>query len=360
MRVAVLVGIVLIASVIAQKDLRAACAGKNSFLDGLKTNDPHVIIYEHVETANQQKPFSHCSYEWNNHGTCCESESLVRLFKYESKVIINNRNNLAGAVAKVIELIGKSPALKGKLKERTTKVTRQLKSTNSQCWDYMNKVRGSALCSICSGRSEAYFTSDKRKILVDPPTCKHAVDNCEGFFEAYLWLKKNVDKVTSKLGNFFIKIFAGKMIERVKKSILGSSPPEPLLKAFKEYLEYKDQKSKSELHSIKVCAMFLNVRYRPTYWDLSSFFGSSPEKLPTSKDTNKPKRLSKSKSAKSRSLGDQSILTLTSSASLLESDSSVLLKPSDSIYTSTFGADGTTTLDPSRPMMAVNMTLVFP
>lgn len=48
------------------------------------------------------------------------------------------------------------------------------------CWNYMKAVRGSALCSICSGRSEIFFKDDKALISMD--TCLQAVNSCEGFF----------------------------------------------------------------------------------------------------------------------------------------------------------------------------------
>ena len=49
------------------------------------------------------------------------------------------------------------------------------------CWNYMAKVRSSALCSICSGRSTSFIEKDK--FLVSPQVCDKAVSSCVAFFE---------------------------------------------------------------------------------------------------------------------------------------------------------------------------------
>lgn len=144
-------------------------------------------------------------------------------------------------------------------------VAERLKSAlidNIKCWSYMLRVRGSALCAICSGRSEDFFTEAKDKIFVSPETCLLAVTSCEGIFNTLAWIAENTDRImkeaavdsteskTSKLGALFEKLNT-------------YSPPQELAHVFRDYsLQKKDGKT-SGFHAARVCAQIMNIREKP-------------------------------------------------------------------------------------------------
>ena len=68
----------------------ASCLNKNTFLAAMKTATPlPVAIFSNV--LNGQ--FTQCAFEWNKHGTCCDSEELKSAYLLEADLMESNLNN---------------------------------------------------------------------------------------------------------------------------------------------------------------------------------------------------------------------------------------------------------------------------
>ena len=141
--------------------------------------------------------FDHCQQEWNTEGTCCHEGDLVRFFKEETRSIresVESTNKIFKGIHKVF--IEFTNAMKeaniSEKNEDQPEFTRKIEGFSHQeffddferasdnCWNHMIAVRGSALCSICSGRGEDFFKG--KKILIGMEDCKATVSACKKFF----------------------------------------------------------------------------------------------------------------------------------------------------------------------------------
>lgn len=324
--------------------INPACLTKNKFLADLKVTEPCVGIFTNVLMPQAPNSFK-CGAEWNTFGTCCNSTHLENLYKFEADII--DRNKMMTSIGLGI-LNGKINAwnTSDPFKAQALEMNKKVLATTEVCWNYVKKIRGSALCSICSGRSEKYFSASKDKILVDPTTCRTSVDSCEVFFNAYTWLRKNFKNLTQKLGLATSKEADEKTLyDAMKKAVEDYSPPQYLLDAFAEYDQHKNDTVRLGIHSAKLCSMFLNVRNRPFYW---GDFGK-PQNSTCSRNLG----LLGLKAAFSRSLDSQN------EKEPFSSDSLVLISSSDSMYSSYAGSPGTL-IDSSGNVQPMNASLIFP
>jgi hypothetical protein len=65
-------------------------------------------------------------------------------------------------------------------------------ANNLKCWEEMIKIRKSALCFTCSGRSEKFFY--KNEALIDEGLCKRVVENC---LDAFVYSTKYLQAIAS-------------------------------------------------------------------------------------------------------------------------------------------------------------------
>ena len=59
------------------------------------------------------------------------------------------------------------------------------------CWRDMSRVRSNSLCSICSGRSEVFFSKDRA--VIKGETCHRLMDSCHRFFLVVIHLVSGID-----------------------------------------------------------------------------------------------------------------------------------------------------------------------
>lgn len=167
----------------------------NAFVKSLQASN--VQIFTDVKITG---PFAYCAAEWSKHGTCCDGASLVQGFKAENDSIqkaVKGIKNLASDIlttSKVIRnglknmIVSFSKGQKSdppKLVQNldtiiNSSVYSTIDTSSSTCWNFMVAKRGSALCSICSGRSAQFFT--KSKILIGVSECEEAIDKCKAFY----------------------------------------------------------------------------------------------------------------------------------------------------------------------------------
>ena len=159
-----------------------------------------------------QRNVNTCRGDWNRFDTCCEESSFRQLVsnklasnqdmlqKFESQMAtIEAKINSIVKQAQVDILNGEK--LQGFPKDGMRQALQRFQffsgPTNSfqellnwihsfktqssvnqrRCVNYLNKVHGASLCSLCSGRSEDYITPEK-KIKMSESTCRSIVTEC--------------------------------------------------------------------------------------------------------------------------------------------------------------------------------------
>lgn len=279
-----------------------SCSKKNPFLELIKiTTFKPIEIYK---SPVKDISIDHCKYEWDEFGTCCNQEQLVAANQREVEEIETNRGKLdevtkeiKEAASRILAWLEDHSSVKGSeiLYESVSKyVTLDahdlIGNSSKKCWDYMSRMRASALCSICSGRSEQYF--NKSKILISPDTCSSSVAECEGFFRDYDNIMRGFLKIQSSFKLLTKNIQINKSLANLAKKIRAISPPEKLRIAFRTLREstfIQDMKQKRsekkaknndlqskenepylKTESLKflklkslICSMILNVRHVP-------------------------------------------------------------------------------------------------
>jgi hypothetical protein len=249
----------------AAEDSLDTCAKNNQFLSLLTSEAVTVDIFNKPEINTEAKV---CGHEWRDYGTCCDHHELLILYEYERAVINRNAkeiSNTLSRIGRVLKPLG--------FDDNSTKsgimanMYQSFKESSNVCWTRIIKIRGSALCSICSGRSSNYFDSSKKKAFISPDTCRSAVKACKSYFGKLDWLLSNVktavEEVKAKKDvNSIVRML--KYSNRLKKF----TPPREILEAFREYALGVDQSLPSlhgidGLRSAKVCSTFLNIRNKP-------------------------------------------------------------------------------------------------
>ena len=229
-----------------------SCLEKNPFLASMKVARPlSVSIFDQPQILSTH----HCGKEWSTHGTCCNINDLEDFIKIESMLMHIN-----------LEFLGKTVAAIAKVTE-TQAEFKNFSHDSKECWSYMKKVRGSALCAICSGRSQEFFSG--KKILVSPKTCEQTLPRCYNFFEA-------ISKISSLLPGLiagrFKKLVLHSKLEPLKilfHDLEHYKPPRALMQAFEEYRVKQKNNTEAILDSIKVCSMVMNIRKRPYILDFN-------------------------------------------------------------------------------------------
>jgi hypothetical protein len=255
------------------------CERKNAFLPDMATSKPLgvKILDRPVKTD-----LHHCHHEWTAHGTCCDQHDLLAYYRLEGIMMDHSEVNLVKAfeeMRKAIEKTTDTLVITPEKSSATANASQHLKEykginsfanfaqDSKRCWSSMKKVRGSALCSICSGRSEHYFL--KEKILVTKEVCGTVVEDCEMFF-LKLWkiIKKFPEVVDSyrKIQRFREEL---EDVEIMKKDLDLYSPPRELLDAFAEYEEMKRQKYSASTMAARICSMILNIRKKPYIMEMN-------------------------------------------------------------------------------------------
>ena len=252
-----------------------------------------TLIGQGVAVSDTPKvgQFDHCQAEWNTHGNCCEPKSLVKAFDDDNKTIANSASALQNTV-KTIKVLLDAVLIDGKDtdsniddlplqfiedKKARMEMIRNLSQatffttisgSSDVCWNYMVKIRGSALCQICSGRSNTFFRDNMA--LISEDTCQEAVSKCKGFFKDLKAFVEDFKKVHDLIATQTEDIEILKKFTEVNEALKDTSPPDSLIEDF-TLLEYANQNDKSALLA-NVCSRFVNMR-RPTVITRLDFVG---------------------------------------------------------------------------------------
>lgn len=213
------------------------------------------------------KRYKSCGAEWLQFGSCCDPYDLVTLVNFENSTIRHSNNVIKDRVGKIRDGILADPSIEDSIKDEARDITEGFAQRADECWDTIFQIRSSALCSMCSGRSQVFFNDDGL-ILTASDTCRRAVDSCEDFFMTLSdlddllerFLKPLLRQVRLRTSTSWTTL---KNLNSSWTILRQSRPPQELLDAFREYDAHAHDQSRWGLHSAKVCSMFLNIRKAP-------------------------------------------------------------------------------------------------
>lgn len=260
------------------QDLDAKCMTKNPFLNGLAIAKP--IGVEIFETQKNGK-FSKCSSEWNLYGTCCNEFELEQFYTLEVGLINHNEFVLTKSILQLQtylkHLIRDLSAEQQPNKHHLSYLNRvktlysysgfsSFNRSSTICWNQLKKIRGSALCSTCSGRSHNFF--DKNKILISPPDCSRTISTCARFFKSISWIASEMHKIATQLKNFCKSKTLASRLKLELRSINLYKPPRELMQAFSAINPNRTDNQTFDLKEAKVCSMIVNVRKLPYFLNL--------------------------------------------------------------------------------------------
>lgn len=226
---------------------KGSCLEKNAFYPSMQNSSLFSVeIWARVARVRNARQ---CGNEWIQHGTCCDPLDLEGLIELENKMIDLNHQYLSDSVLKAAKLIGEQDQFKS------------FPDQSSECWTFMKKMRSSALCSICSGRSEAFFHSDKALIAED--TCKGAATACDAFFRAI----SDISKMFKSTDVFQARRSLSKgdfaELTQLAKDLKAYSPPQDLIDAFEEKVANELMAVPTTSNSVKICSKIMNIRKKP-------------------------------------------------------------------------------------------------
>ena len=254
----------------AEANTANSCLQKNPFIKSLAAPGlTHVEIFAQPKTGR----FMYCSSEWRPHGSCCNSEDLVIASNFDDFVIRKNKEVIFYKVYHIENILkmaldySLSTHWLGENKKFVREVIaiinlESFRKHTDRCWNHMSKIRNSALCSTCSGRSELFFSKDK--ILISADACRDIVDSCQPYFAH---LEQIYSLIKSKRTPFEKMVLELNPYSTIKSSIdlfFQISPPAQLWEAFAEYVKHRGDEQRAGLHSAKVCSMIANIKKLPS------------------------------------------------------------------------------------------------
>lgn len=170
------------------------CLNKNPFMSHLKSKG--VVLYSTALSS----PTQTCSKEWLPHKTCCEHASLKAYAQQETTalgVIVQRvRTELQLATTQLVDAQVEITNIRGTLNKMSitagihdNSITNfrndvqhlinpnpKLSLNQESCLNKTAALRTNSLCSICSGRSENFFSQGKA--LMSIVDCKDTIDVC--------------------------------------------------------------------------------------------------------------------------------------------------------------------------------------
>jgi hypothetical protein len=129
------------------------------------------------------------------------------------------------------------------------------------CWTNTEKIRGSSLCSICSGRSNVFFNSNG-KFNVDLNTCKASIDSCGNFYKSVRTILIILEELLPQIVKYGLSKLLGTELAGLHTNFKLLMPPSNLITSISTY-----QSSKSTSAATSVCSQILSVR-KQTYIQL--------------------------------------------------------------------------------------------
>lgn len=185
---------------------------KNPFL-------PYLVSMGVTLLKLPQKVQNKCIGEWDQFGTCCDSNSLASfaqsLSKSNTKIeteftvdmqsiisvwteqitflrnISTNQTHIR-TLSEKLKLVKSSNELEEKMFD-IKNIMMSFSNHQHKCLQRQSTFRSLCLCGLCSGRSEAFFNGDK--LTVEMSECKATIKECDPYWRSLIGLLQIVEKI---------------------------------------------------------------------------------------------------------------------------------------------------------------------
>jgi hypothetical protein len=236
-----------------------------------------------------------------------------------------------------------------------------------KCTNHLKVVRNSALCSICAGDSRDYFFQLTDKAAVSMPACVAMMGNCDNFFNKTMSLVKGSMKLGRRTANLI------EDEDQHAKWIATLSDKVDTTEIIQGLARLNDTLSRTEKDNIysSLCGYLFRLVKKPMVEELVPLIEYLSRKLLAILDDFSSARAQEEALASralfgrneaSRELvyGNSNPLARNlTGEGLLEGDASVL-KPTDNIFTSFEGSQGSSQFHEHHPTRPMNLSLTFP
>ena len=193
-----------------------ACLSKNPALPLMQSKG--LKVFDKVTSIKEIH--NNCKNEWTKFGSCCEQNSArsyaendkasltqtmeqlnvrskillaaIERFVVFASVINQQKKTVPPAILPLFNAVIKSPAEYSK--DSLLKIGNKLNDEFNGCRDFLQFLRGSSICNLCSGRSQVSFVG--KKALLKDEVCQATVARCRHILTLPLQL-------TKKLAPFF-------------------------------------------------------------------------------------------------------------------------------------------------------------
>ena len=278
-----------------QTPVRSPCIGKNPFLSFIQSKNVKIL---ETSIINEDK----CGSEWKEYGTCCELDSLITYSINDKKTIREavsvTKEYTKSTVSQIFDLAEKLTSRKShksnlnrtRLFNLDERFVQELEvyfeesrgfsnlkiyqpgptydHSLDKCWEYMEKLRSTALCSTCSGRSQVYFLNEKA--IVTEESCHELLGVCSRSFGYSLDFMKIMTEVGERLVSASLLIDIGSQFyTKLKTSIkefsdyMDSQKTVEMAIILKEFIDTRDDRKEKLKMGRFLCNRLIKVSHEP-------------------------------------------------------------------------------------------------
>lgn len=378
-----------------------SCVNKNPFLTKLRSSAIlNVKIFDSVQTGS----FKKCTEVWNKHGTCCELQSLINHARAESIIIhkkltllkqllrqafqklslfwnriTDPKSSFATAPLILQNLINQvkidNPHLNLTNLEATINVLDRVDVTS--CANALSKLRGGALCEICSGVSQHSFVANKA--LINTQICLDLYEQCKYQISAPVIFFGHISKVMTPIMEQIRKCFERSSADHAIESNPSIEALDVQRLAHLAEMEKMAKLINFDSHDlaskISFCEKLISIVDPPSFIrienDIDTYIRNLVKALEVAGDSRvKNKNPAKEFDCSERTTGHGShsvserlLQNWESSEAILSGD--LIVAPTanssvDSSYSSYLGAVGTSNHGDGQDLMPINITQNFP
>ena len=182
-------------------------------------SNPYIDHFRRMVTIYQSPVIidNVCGGEWKTFGSCCELKAVEDYARKDKAMIEEAVNRVVKTIQttaqKFIQLFEKSKnflkkrkpgsellanafsdsKLDGFKEDLKSFIKRQdLSSDFNRCWQHMAMIRSRSFCSVCSGRSQNFF-SQTQKGIISQDTCSSILSLCSESFSSLVRFIQGLD-----------------------------------------------------------------------------------------------------------------------------------------------------------------------
>lgn len=306
-----------------------------------------------------------CQSFWKTHKTCCDKNALTIWNSRENTLLTNQKNYISSITTQISSQLNglkriyaaefSKPDLSfiGKYSEDKLR-TSILDGVNS-CMEHNQKVRNSALCSLCSGISSQFIYHGKGAVGLQD--CIKSTQVCQRYFQEISSLAKGMANIINIIKSVPLNPGVTLDPKYSEKSILEFSAQlnHPVIQKLNDLEKATTEIQKTQA-LIGVCNNYITL--------IKSFYGLDIYATLVENISRILESILVNLRARSASNWGRLLLrnprALTLSLPTGIADSEVLLLPSDNMFTSFVGAPGSAQALEATSVKPMNMSLIFP